>query len=991
MSINSALTRRYALAVVPFVFIAASMCANADTYILGGSANESNVGSSSSPIAWGTATNWEPEGVPGSADTVNWAPTKTGSHRHAYVLLDGDYTVGSLATSYRSLHLYKDDSSETVSLTFSTQFGGDGYQKHEIYDGATLVMAAGSVFRCSRGDHDWTGLTIYSGGEADIYGAIESRVMKLNVSGGRLVFSPTSYGQASWGRDANDHDEINVSSGAAVFPNGISMTSSYTVAHQFGQQDGTVTFGGSFSSATPWTYTWSGGTLEIVGDCAFAANISLTVPASAAVTLDVAAGKTFSAPGLVADATATITKTGAGTFSFAPTAASIVLNGGALGLASASAYDLSNVSLGAGASASIALTAMGARVDSLPAALAGATFAADLSGVAQGTVVFYSADPDVLAKVQADLASSVPQGFQLAVSGEALSLEAVSDYVFNAAGDLLSDQGWSTGSVPPAGTEVAIDGVVANFTGGAIPAWESIEVKNGAILRIAANADLPHIILNKDATLEIAAGTSFLTNGFSCTPAVVGENVSLPILEIATNATVSVASDMKFKNVDFRLYGTVTKASDDDSPVFGYADAGETSYIAFTADGGVFDFHSNQNAGKGSVSIICPASGGTVVPVGAITLRNSSRQVKSWADFGNWEFGVNNPTTVPFDVIVDGTALDCSAYFYASGAAHMSLVNGSYIRRNTSCLGHYFSQAIQYSGTVAVGEGCYLDFTTGDGSFGIDSQSAVDTVTVRDGGAYTVSYNSSGWGVGVFVSDGGVLGVGKIYNQRERTDLLRGFGSARLDGDLAIASVNIGTGNTDWDRHVKMADVPFSGTGDVTVTNGVPAYPFTVTMVNGANTATGSIKVAKADGDSETALYFANGANWAGTVVAGNVSLTNLTDGATTASVTFGSISLPSDTAFPVRAWSDGAGGFENDTVDAGQYDNGGGRLTPICMTSGVTFAPGDTIVVGKMAKTSPLPRAARGWFAEVKPIEGDDDNVQLVLVRGKGLQVIVM
>ena len=91
----------------------------------------------------------------------------------------------------------------------------------------------------------------------------------------------------------------------------------------------------------------------------------------------------------------------------------------------------------------------------------------------------------------------------------------------------------------------------------------------------------------------------------------------------------------------------------------------------------------------------------------------------------------------------------------------------------------------------------------------------------------------------------------------------------RLDGDLAIASIDgIGTGSSNWDRHVKITDKPFTGTGNVTVTNGVPAYPFTVTVVNGANTATGSIRVNKVDGDAETALFFADGANWAGTVVA---------------------------------------------------------------------------------------------------------------------------
>ena len=676
---------------------------------------------------------------------------------------------------------------------------------------------------------------------------------------------------------------------------------------------------------------------------------------------------------------------------FAPTTASIVLEAGALGLASASTYDLTYVSLGSGATASIALTAMGARVDSLPAALSGATFTADLSSVPQGTVVFYSADPAVLAKVQSDLAASVPQGFQLAVSGEALSLEAVSDYVFNTTGDLLSDQDcWSSGSIPPAGAEVAIDGagVVADFTSGAFPEWASIEIKNGATLRISADADLPYVVLNKNATLEIASGATFLTNGLFCTPSVVGENVSLPVFSIATNATVSIASGMKFKNVDMRLYGTVSKLSvDDDSPVFGYADAGETSYFALTADGCTFDIHSSSDRNKGAMSIVCPASGGTVVPVGTITLRNSSREVKSWADFGNWQFGVNNPTTVPFSVLVDGTSIDSSAYFYAAGAAHLSLVNSSKIRRATNCLGHYFSMALQDSATVDVGEGCFVDMTTGDGSFGIDSQSAVDSMTVHDGGVYAVSYNTSGWGLGVFASDGGVLGVGKLYNSRARTDLLRGFGSARLDGDLFIESVNIGTGNTDWDRHTTMANIPFAGTGDVIVTNGVPGYPFTVTMLNGANTATGSIRVDKVEGDAETALYFANGANWAGTVVAGNVILTNLTDAAEAVTVSFGTLDLASD--FEFRVWKTGGAVTACDTLNVGSYTGNGGVLLPV-LQDGAEFAPRDRIVVGKIAKSGTLPNLPAHWSAKREPIDGDDDNDMLVLTFSRGLQVIL-
>ena len=572
-----------------------------------------------------------------------------------------------------------------------------------------------------------------------------------------------------------------------------------------------------------------------------------------------------------------------------------------------------------------------------------------------------------------------------------------SDYTFESTEfcDLTAADGWSCGYVPTnENVKVTGAGVVATISSAAaFPTFASIAVRNGATLKVLADVTLPpltvdatsKVVFGDNETVVAATLDATLVTGYDATT----EPVSLPIIEVATNATLTVAAGMKFKDVDFRLYGTVTKIGTGTlAPTFGYAENGETSYIAFTADGGVFDFHANNNDRVyGAVTFVCPVSGGIVIPVGTITLRNAVRNVTGWADFGNWEFGVNNPTSVPFEVLVDGTHIDVSGEFCASGAAHLTLVNGSYIRRNSSCLGHWYPMAIQHSATITVGEGCYIDFTTNDGQFGIDSQSAVDTVTVRDGGAYTVSYNSSGYVRGVFVSDGGVLGVTKLAT-RSRTDLLRGFGSARLDGDLFIQSINIGTGSVNWDRHTKMANVPFTGTGDVIVTNGVPEYPFTVTMVNGASTATGSIKVDKVEGDAETALYFADGANWAGTVVAGNVLLTNLTDGVDAATVTFGALDLATD--FNIRVWAENGVVVTNDMVNVGQYQSHGGRLSIEPMSEGLEFVAGDKIVVGTIAKNSPNPAVRAGWCVKRLAIDGDDENEILVMKKGVGLQLIL-
>jgi hypothetical protein len=173
-----------------------------------------------------------------------------------------------------------------------------------------------------------------------------------------------------------------------------------------------------------------------------------------------------------------------------------------------------------------------------------------------------------------------------------------------------------------------------------------------------------------------------------------------------------------------------------------------------------------------------------------------------------------------------------------------------------------------------------------------------------------------------------------------------------------------------------MANVPFSGTGNVTITNGVPEYPFTVTMVNGANTATGTIKVAKVEGDAETKLYFANGANWAGTVVAdGNVALTNLVDAAAAVTNTFGTLRLDAD--FPIRVWKSGDT-IVNDALNVGAYVNYGGKLVLV----GDALAPGDTLILGTLADANALPDVKGNWKMSV--VDG-----KLQLKYQSGLSII--
>ena len=943
--------------------------AGATTYNLGAIDYEGNIGSAESPWNWGTASNWNPEGVPGSSDTITWAPPKTSSHRHAYISLDGDYTVGSLEQNYRTLHLYKDPNTvaETVSLTFATQLGGNGYQNsHELSAGVKLVVSASATYNCSPSDHAFSGMDIKSGAEADIYGSILSRVMKLDVNGGTLVFAPASYAVHGWGRSQTDHDEINIASGSASFPNGIAMTGTFTEPNQVNQSGGTATFGGDFTSQMAWTYTWSGGTLAITDDSTFGANVALAIPASAAVSLDIASGKTFAAPGLSADSSASITVTGGGTFSIVPTTASIILQNGSLGLATSGTYDLSNVSVGSGA-ATITLTAFGATINALPAALASATFSADLSGATAGTVILNSSDPSVLAKVKSDLDASAPAGMSLVVSGTSLSLEAQTAYAFTITGDLLGTTGWG-GAVPPAGEEVSIEGsgVVATYASGAIPAWASITVKDGATLRVAGDATLPPVILNKSATLEIDnTATVTLANVGDLSGIATASQV--PVLSVASGATLSVPGGMKFSNVNIALSGTVA-ATTAGGITFGYAAAGETAYIGLVANGGTISIEPGSGDYNTSpLAFCCPAVGGTVNAIGSLVLSNATLLPNyprgeifplTIAYQIGFYVGVNNPANVPFEVVFDNTQWGVLGGFFVKGGATFRLANGG-AYKNFESIGYWGRYAqIAENGRIVVGSGSEFRMNAlGDyGTHPLEvapTSSGHQAIVVEDGGVFE-TYRFSGNGNGVFVASNSVYTIYMPYLYNEHVSSSSGSVTIYDTKNIpfeGFSAVDIADGATmtfstrnkvfwdagqfddeSGDRVVALANVPITGGGSILVSN-ANANVFGIVVQSGANTATGTAGVVlpTAANIGATTLYFADGANWAGTVIATNdlvrlvkdfAAATNAAATPTPVEVSFGGIEMQDD--FALRLWQNGS----CDTINIGANGwTGSGKL----------------------------------------------------------------
>jgi hypothetical protein len=146
--------------------------------------------------------------------------------------------------------------------------------------------------------------------------------------GASLVFSPSSYTLENQKADGM-YDKFSVNGGTLAFPSGIdAKASSSSIASNNVQQinhiAGTVVFGGDFTSDRSWMYTWSGGALEIVGDCAFGDNVTLGIPPGTTVSIHVAEGKTFSVQKFEADSSVTVLKSGGGVLELGSTEARIV-------------------------------------------------------------------------------------------------------------------------------------------------------------------------------------------------------------------------------------------------------------------------------------------------------------------------------------------------------------------------------------------------------------------------------------------------------------------------------------------------------------------------------------------------------------------------------------------------------------------------------------------------------------------------------------------
>ena len=981
---------------------------------------------------FGTAANWsvgsvdsDVTGVPGPNDMIYVAGTMK-------IDLGGQtYTVAG-AGQKKDTHDVVDGLGEYLHLTNGTLNVSSFIAKFlypTVWEGASLNFGKIGDSGIHWGTFGRAPYAVKEGG-AMSFGTLKYQGLKMTIdAGGFFSLVSTALSEHPTGDNANNYGSFDIY-GRAELPYGVTFADGWYVAAVdsrdeapngaiFSLKDGgELLVGGDLkrtSISNPLKFHFDGGTLVVSNDVTVLDNARLyfKVNAGKTVTFNVLEDASLTAMRLTGEEGSKIVKTGAG---------KLVLGRNVLPELSVSEGTLEAV-LGSAVPSALAfaegttlrLATTGVRFDTVTA-YDGLACEIDDALKVPGAVALVTADDDFRAAVCAALNTSLAgSGFGAAVIGEKVVVGKSAAHQFDASqsSDLSDPAAWG-GTLPTANDDVVISGAGTAVFNAETTKFKSMSVQFGATLEVEGGSletpvDLPPLELDYEARLLIADGAvAQLTNVFTT----VGDAQTLPVFEIATNATILVQTPgelpcksfdggnrkdwgFRLKNVALRWYGNLQMALEDTANktgyesrlTLGYAASDETSYIAVDCRGGTWTASGEGNYAarcRTPLAIVFPDAGGTVVPVGTLLFRDfkrvnrkSSDGLQSYACPGML-IGANektsNPPSVDFDVVFDGTTeLTTKGANIIGGGAHVKLAGAAkwtYPKTawNDDSLVRYLS--VYQLGTLEVSDGAYLETVpTSNNARGIrlngDAQEA-PALAVRDASISTLNWSGSGVSVGEF--DGATLKIGvQRYKASEtlanRTAVFAGLKEAQLGADgLTVVAANVwrekdhtsAEKDVDWTREVTMG-IPLSGVGGLSVSNELPAAAtvpgMTVFVTNGANTATGVARACEtATGPAN--LVFADGANWAGTVVANaGLSLTNLTDGAAAATVSFGSV----EGAMPIRVWKTGGVIAANDKVNvtgtAAAFD---------FVAMDEPLSAGDTVELGLYPENAALPANTR-------------------------------
>lgn len=565
--------------------------------------------------------------------------------------------------------------------------------------------------------------------------------------------------------------------------------------------------------------------------------------------------------------------------------------------------------------------------------------------------------------------------------------------------DLSDVGGWRCGIVP-VGQDVAIDGVAVVATGD-VPSFHSITLKNGAALSIQRSTGeeeytgttLPVVELRAGTSLTVGAGAIVAISDALTTYVASGEENILPQVTVEEDGELSVPGGTTFGGVSLSVAGTLAATTAGDL-VLGYAAPGVTLPFALAVTSGTI-----SNA-FGNINFVCPATGGTVTAPAALVLTNATLKTASAYAYN---FGVDNPASQIVDIVFDDTTLLyrgddnwATVPKIIGGGVKMTFTNGaSLFRGNGETVAELTirerAQLVFNSGTsFKFGHSRNADYSSGNGKVTIDPSEGVSSIVLNDGAT-----------MDIYREDGKNKAVLEVHGTATREKGYAGWNVAHpfinykevnlADAGSVLRFTWPSAYSEGWvDEYLKVRaknqvvdSVPFVGLGSFVVDNDHLSAAKTLTL-KGVHAAAGSLSVVP---DKNVTLILDSGFGWAGTVVAGNVVVTNLAGDVASATVSFGALDLQAD--FPVKVWKTGDAVTTNDVLNVGSYINNGGKLVPTLVGEG-EFAIGDEIVLGTINKTGTSPRLPPGWIAKRVAIDGDDAHERLIAKRGIGLQVIV-
>ena len=979
-----------------------------------------------------------------------WGPSTAISRQHMY-LRNGTLTMNAMGSSGGGdFHGGWNMSPAEVHVTSTAKLvqnaSGSGPIYFNILSEANKSDSAGKSYIWVEGEFDCYGPV----GTRDLVidvaqgGTMVFSPSKLEMAPGHAWQDP----QSENGSSITNNGTLSMPNGL-VFNNG---AASGNATFDLVQLGGTLNLGGVIKGTTTGdrqnlhlSAVFGGGTIIATGNAAIEGCASIALSGSTTWTVDSGVTVDLSKADSTVLTTPTVTKSGNGTLALPGVVDVLHANGGVVTMGGGRGQSMTSLSVGSGASVvigakdatiatleentgTITLAGSGLTVSSVAegADLSGNIVVSGLDDYAYGGTVVTTPVAALRSVVKAAAEAALADaGSSLTVSdtGAAVVIVGGGDAcVFNSltVTDLSVVEGWRNSRMPGEGESAYVggNGVTGTLTAAALAkGWSGITVQNGATLRLAVDpgalplnfeagttlavadgltiapalaAAAPNLVLEPGATLALADGETCTLSGNVTTEATAQK---LSRIVVATNATLSVPAGFVFKNVGLLIDGGTLELSAAGEVTFGGASSGETAYFAMAATNATVKLADGVSGNLGPVQFACPASGGTVVVEDVVDLVRVS-----FPTVYRLYFGKDNPVSAPFRVVADGTPFNFRERFRVQGAATLEVRNGTV--RNAGGNSDDDRFIVEEEGQIVAGEnGSFQHHIAGGANTATRIAGSGETdrpAVVLAGGSFrpwclysSMAQNIQG-GDGhrtLSVSADSFYDLPQVSYWGREDVVFDKLKSVALDAGatLNLRRIDDASWGTSETFFRSAADVPITGAGNVFVTNATPDRPFAVTVQGGANTATGSIAA-----DANSTLLFADGANWAGTVVAnGNVALTN---GAEAASVSFGTLQLDGD--FPVRAWrrvdaETGRKTYVCDALAVGAY-TGTGALTPVLMNGDddECFPFGATLSLGTIGADSAIPRLAKHWRAVVQ--DGEGGVCGIALRFGLGFSVMV-